>query len=230
MRVILFGATGMLGSGVLLECLDDPGIDAVVSVVRRRTGVAHPKLKELVHEDFLDFVPICEHFADADATFYCLGVSSAGMSEADYRRVTRDFTLAAAKEIRAENPPNTFCFISGASTDATGRGRVMWARVKGETENALAGMGFKAAYMFRPGYIQPLRGVRSKTLLYQMVYNIAGPLYPLFKSMAPSYVTTTVDLAHAMIEAARSGYSRSVLETPDINRLAQQYDAHRGAA
>jgi uncharacterized protein YbjT (DUF2867 family) len=230
MRVLLFGATGMIGSGVLLECLDDPAIESVASVVRRPTGKSHPKLTELVHEDFLDYVPICEHFANVDATFYCLGVSSVGMKEPDYRRVTRDFTLAAAKEIRAESPYSTFCFVSGANTDATERGSVMWARVKGETENALAKMGFKGAYMFRPGYIQPMRGARSKTALYQGIYNVVGVLYPLFKAMAPSYVTTTVDLGHAMIEAAHSGYSRSVLETPDINRLAQRYDARRGAS
>jgi len=229
MRVILFGASGMLGSGVLLECLDDPDIESIVSVVRRPTGRSHAKLTELVHDDFLDYVPICEHFAGADATFYCLGVSSVGMKEPEYRRVTRDFALAAAKEIRAESPFSTFCFISGANTDATERGSVMWARVKGETENAIAKMGFKGAYMFRPGYIQPMRGARSKTALYQGIYNVVGVLYPLFKSVAPNHVTTTVDLAHAMIEAARSGYSRTVLETPDINRLAQRYDAARGA-
>jgi len=230
MRVILFGASGMVGSGVLLECLDDPEVESIVSVVRQATGRTHPKLRELVHEDFLDYVPICEHFAGADATFYCLGVSSVGMKEADYRRVTHDFTLAAAKEIRAESPFSTFCFVSGAGTDATGRGSVMWARVKGETENALAKMGFKGAYMFRPGYIQPMRGARSKTALYQGIYNVVGVLYPLFKSIAPSYVTTTVDLARAMIEAAHSGYSRTVLETLDVNRLAQQYRARRGIA
>jgi hypothetical protein len=219
----------MLGSGVLLECLDDPEIEAVVSVVRQATGSSHPKLTELVHEDFLDYVPICEYFAHIDATFYCVGVSSVGMKEPEYRRITHDFTLAAAKEIRAESPFSTFCFISGANTDSTGRRGVMWARVKGETENALAKMGFGGAYMFRPGYIQPMRGARSKTALYQGIYNVVGALYPLFKSMAPNYVTTTVDLAHAMIEAAHSGYSRNILETPDINRLAEQYHARRAA-
>jgi len=230
MRVILFGATGMLGSGVLLECLDDPQIDTVVSIVRRATGRTHPKLQEHVVDDFLDYVPVCEHFAGADATFYCLGVSSVGMKEADYRRITHDFTLAAAKEIKAESPFSTFCFISGAGTDGTGRGSVMWARVKGETENDVAKMGFKAAYMFRPGYIQPLRGARSKTALYQGIYNVVGVLYPLFKAMAPNAVTTTVDLARAMIEAAATGAPKTVLETPDINRLAQQYAQRRGLA
>ena len=178
MRVVLFGATGMIGSGVLIECLDDPRIEQVVSVVRHPSGVSHPKLRELVHDDFLDYVPICAEFAGVDACLFCLGVSSAGMNEADYRRVTHDFTLAAAKEILAESPHAAFCYVSGAGTDGTGRGRVMWARVKGQTEKALLAMGFHSAFMFRPGYIQPMKGVRSKTALYQMVYNIAGAVVP----------------------------------------------------
>ena len=226
MRVILFGATGMIGSGVLLECLADPRIESVVSVVRQASGAVHPKLHELIHDDFLDLVPVCADFADADACFFCLGISSAGMKEEDYRRVTYDFTMAAAKEILAESPDSTFCFVSGAGTDGSGRGRVMWARVKGQTEQALLAMPFKGAYMFRPGYIQPMKGVRSKTALYQMIYNVVGPLYPIMRSFMPSYLTTTVELAHAMIEAARAGDERHVLETPDINRLARQYDAN----
>jgi uncharacterized protein YbjT (DUF2867 family) len=229
MRVVLFGATGMIGSGVLLECLADPRIESVVSVVRHTCGVAHPKLHELIHEDFLDLVPVCADFAGADACLYCLGISSAGMKEEDYRRVTYDFTMAAAKEVLAESPHATFCFVSGAGTDSTGRGRVMWARVKGQAEQALLAMPFKGAYMFRPGYIQPMKGVRSKTALYQMIYSVAGPLYPLMRTLMPSYLTTTVDLAHAMLEAARAGYERHVLETPDINRLALLYEANRGA-
>jgi len=226
MRVILFGATGMIGSGVLLECLADPRIESVVSVVRQASGAVHPKLHELIHDDFLDLVPVCADFADADACFFCLGISSAGMKEEDYRRVTYDFTMAAAKEILAESPNSTFCFVSGAGTDGSGRGRVMWARVKGQTEQALLAMPFKGAYMFRPGYIQPMKGVRSKTALYQMIYNVVGPLYPIMRLFMPSYLTTTVELAHAMIEAARAGDERHVLETPDINRLARQYDAN----
>ena len=227
MRVILFGATGMVGSGVLLECLDDPRVVSVVSVVRQPGGVSHAKLRELVHDDFLDYTPICADFADADACFYCLGVSSTGMGEEDYRRITHDFTLAAAKEILAESPDVTFCFVSGVGTDASGHGRVMWARVKGQTEQALRAMPFAASYMFRPGYIQPLKGVRSKTALYQTVYDIVGPLFPLLRMGAPNHVTTTVDLARAMIEAARSGYEHSVIDMPDINRLARQYEAGR---
>ncbi len=227
MRVVLFGATGMIGSGVLLECLTDQQIESVVSIVRRATGVTHPKLRELIHEDFLDLVPICADLADADACFYCLGISSAGVKEADYRRVTYDFTMAAAKELLAESPRSTFCFVSGAGTDGSGAGRVMWARVKGQTERALLAMPFKAAFMFRPGYIQPLKGVRSKTALYQMIYTVVGPLYPILQRVVPRQVTTTVDLAHAMIEVARAGDSRHVLETPDINRLANSYREHQ---
>lgn len=227
MRVILFGATGMIGSGVLLECLDDPRIVSVVSVVRRSVGIEHTKLHELIRDDFFEYTSIDAGFADADACFYCLGVSSAGMREEDYRRVTYDFTLAAANAILAKSPNVTFCFVSGVGTDASGRGRVMWARVKGQTENALRAMPFAAAYMFRPGFIQPLKGVRSRTTLYQAFYNVVGPLFPLLRSIAPNHVTTTVDLARAMIEAARSGYTRSVIDMPDINRLARQYEAGR---
>ena len=230
MRVIVFGTTGMVGSGVLLECLDDPRIASVVSVVRQPGGVTHPKLREIVHDDFFDYLKIRAEFAGADACFYCLGVTSAGMNEADYRRITHDFTLAAAKEIHAKSPGVTFCFVSGVGTDDTGRGRVMWARVKGQTEQALRAMQFKEAFMFRPGYIQPLKGVRSKTALYQSVYNIVGPLFPLMRKIAPRHVTTTVDLARAMIEAARSGYTRTVIDMPDINRLALQYEANRSRA
>lgn len=229
MRVVLFGATGMIGSGVLLECLDDPRIDSVVSVVRTASGISHPKLRELVHDDFVDYVPVCADFAGADACFYCLGVSSAGMKEDAYRHITYDFALAAATEILAESPDSSFCFVSGAGTDGTGRGRVMWARIKGQTEQSLLAMPFRSAFMFRPGFIQPMKGVRSKTPLYQRIYNVAGRLYPLMRTLAPNHVTTTVDLARAMIEAAREGYPRQVLETPDINRLAQQYEVHRSA-
>ncbi len=227
MRVILFGATGMIGSGVLLECLADPRIERVVSIVRYASGVTHSKLVERVHDDFLDYAPVCADFADADACLYCLGVSSAGMAEADYRRVTHDFALAAAKEILAESPDSVFCFISGAGTDGSGRGSVMWARVKGQTEHALLAMPFRAAYMFRPGFIQPLKGARSKTALYRWIYRIVGPLYPMLKRIAPNHVTTTEDLGQAMIEAARVGDSRNVLETPDINRLARACAAAR---
>jgi uncharacterized protein YbjT (DUF2867 family) len=155
MRAILFGATGMVGAGVLLECLADPRVSSVLSVVRRPSGVSDPKLEEIVHDDFFDYGSIKSAFVGRDACFFCLGVSSAGMKESDYRHQTFDLTLAAAKTIVALSPQLTFCYVSGAGTDSSTRGRAMWARVKGATENALLALPFKAAFMFRPGYIHP---------------------------------------------------------------------------
>lgn len=220
MKVVLFGATGMVGSGVLIECLADPRVTSVVSVVRRSGGTAHPKLLEVEHRDFFDFAPLRNSFEGADACFFCLGVSSFRLTEAEYHRLTHDLTLAAARVVLDAAPRSVFVYVSGEGTDDTGGGRVMWARVKGKTEQALRALPFKAAYMFRPGYIQPLQGVRSKTSLYQAAYNILGPLYPLLQRLAPSHVTTSVNVGRAMIEVAARGYPRPVLENEDINRAA----------
>jgi uncharacterized protein YbjT (DUF2867 family) len=220
MKVVLFGATGMVGSGVLLECLDSPRVESVLAVSRSVTGRAHPKLREIVHADFLDFETITAQLSGADACFFCLGVSSAGMNEADYRRLTHDVALAAANALLTVSSQLTFVFVSGEGTDSTERGRSMWARVKGKTENDLLAMPFKAAYMFRPGYIQPLRGVRSKTRLYQTVYNVGGWLYPLLRALIPRFVTTTANIGRAMIEVAAEDYPKSVLSSADINAVA----------
>jgi uncharacterized protein YbjT (DUF2867 family) len=230
MKVILFGATGMVGSGVLAECLADARIESVVSVVRRGGGVTHPKLHEVRHADFFDFAPQREAFRDADACYFCLGVSSFRMSEAEYRRLTFDLTLAAARAVVEAAPRSVFCYVSGEGTDGTGRGRVMWARVKGQTEEALLALPFKAAYMFRPGYIQPLAGVRSKTPLYNALYSVLVPLYPLLRRLAPRHVTTSVNVGRAMIEVAIRGYPRPVLETEDINRAAEAENAPNGSS
>lgn len=220
MKVVLFGATGMVGSGVLLECLDSPRVESVLAVGRSVTGRSHPKLREIVHADFLEFKTIAAQLFGADACFFCLGVSSAGMNETDYRRLTHDVTLAAASALLAVSPHLTFIYVSGEGTDSTERGRSMWARVKGKTENDLLAMPFKAAYMFRPGYIQPLRGVRSKTRVYQAIYNLGGWMYPLLRAIIPRFVTTTVNIGHAMVEVAAEGYPKSILSTADINAVA----------
>jgi len=219
MNVIVFGATGMVGSGVLTECLEDPRVRSVLVVGRTRCGVAHPKLRELIRSDFFDYSDAKTDLKGHDACFFCLGVSAAGMTEAAYHRLTFDLTLSAATALADLNPGLTFCYVSGEGTDSTERGLFMWARVKGKTENHLLGMPFKA-YMFRPGFIQPLKGVRSKTKLYQAFYNVAGPLFPLLKRLLPRHVTTTENVGRAMIRAAAGGYPRHVLENPDINVLA----------
>lgn len=220
MKVILFGATGMIGGGVLLECLDDPRVEAVLVIGRSSCGVHHPKITEQLHDDFFNYGALAAHFKDRDACFFCLGVSSVGMEEPQYRRLTRDLTLAAAQAMAAINKQMTFCYVSGAGTDSSERGRAMWARVKGETENALLRLPFKAAYMFRPGFIQPLRGVRSKTSWYQAFYTILRPVSPLLGRLLPGSVTTTVALGRALIQVAAAGYPKPILETRDINRLA----------
>lgn len=230
MKVVLFGATGMVGSGVLMECLDSPRVSSVLSISRSSTGVHHAKLREILHRDFLDFAPLREELNALDACFFCLGVSSAGMKEADYRHLTYDVTLAAAKALLAASPQLTFIYVSGEGTDSTERGRSMWARVKGKTENDLLAMPFKAAFMFRPGYIQPLRGVRSKTPIYQAIYNVAGLLYPLFRRIIPKYVTTTVNVGLAMIEVASNGYLHAIVPTSEINAIAAGAASSEGGA
>lgn len=219
MNVVVFGATGMVGAGVLTECLEDPRVHSVLVVGRNPCGVAHPKLRELIRSDFLDYGDVRADLTGRDACFFCLGVSAAGMNEAAYRRLTYDLTLSAAKALADLNPSLTFCYVSGEGTDSTERGRFMWARVKGKTENDLLRLPFKA-YMFRPGFIQPRKGVRSKTKLYQAFYDVLGPAFPILKRLLPSHVTTTENVGRAMIQVAASGYSKRVLENPDINALA----------
>ncbi len=221
MKVVIFGATGMVGKGVLLECLDDARVEQVLLVSRQRTDVSHPKIRELLHQNFFDFTTIEPQFADLDACFFCLGVTSVGISEQEYNRLTYDLTLAAATSLAAATAGRlTFCYVSGEGSDSTERGRRAWARIKGKTENALLRLPFKAAYMFRPAYIQPLRGIRSKTRWYQLAYDVLGSLYPLLRTLLPRYVTTTVAMGRAMIEVAEAGSSKTILSSEDINRLA----------
>ncbi len=219
MRVILFGATGMVGQGALRECLLDPEVQSVVAIVRSSTGKQNPKLAEIVHQDFTDFSAIEDQLAGYDACFFCLGVTSAGKTEREYTHLTYDITMAAAQALARLNPQMTFIYVSGAGTDSSERGRSMWARVKGRTENALLRLPFKAVYAMRPGYIQPLHGIRSKTGWYQAMYNVMAPLYPVLKLLAPGYVTTTEQLGRAMIKVAKQGAPKHVLETPDVNAL-----------
>jgi uncharacterized protein YbjT (DUF2867 family) len=220
MNVILFGATGMVGQGVLRECLLDPDVHQILSIVRTSSGQHHPKLRELIHTNFFDYSTIEPQLTGFDACLFSLGVSSAGMDEAEYKHLTYDLTLAAATTLARLNPQMTFLYVSGAGTDSTGRGRIMWARVKGKTENALLKLPFRAAYMFRPGFIQPLHGIRSKTKFYQFFYTALNPILPLLKSALPKSITTTEELARAMLNVAKHGYPKAVLDVADIVRAA----------
>jgi len=219
MKILLLGATGMIGQGVLRECLLDPQVTEILAVGRSLSGQTHPKLREILHQDFFDFSAIEAELSGLDACFFCLGVTSAGLTEEAYRRVTHDLTLAAARTLSRLNPGMTFIYVSGAGTDSTERGRIMWARVKGQTENALLRLPFKAVYLFRPGLIQPLHGISSSTRLYRILYRVLGPFLPLLKAVAPDSLTTTEQLGKATIHAALQGTPKPVLETRDINRL-----------
>jgi uncharacterized protein YbjT (DUF2867 family) len=220
MKVILFGATGMVGQGVLRECLLDPEVTSVLAVGRSPTGKAHAKLREVLHSNFLDYATIEPQLAGFGACFFCLGVTSVGLTEERYRHLTYDITMAAATTLAKLNPGMTFIYVTGAGTDSTEQGRVMWARVKGKTENDLFKLPFKAAFMFRPAAIQPLHGVRSKTAWVQAVIVMVGPLLTFLNRVAPKYVTTTEQVGRAMIKVARDGFPKRLLESEDINSVS----------
>jgi uncharacterized protein YbjT (DUF2867 family) len=225
-KVIVVGASGMVGQGVLRECLLDPEVERVLVLGRRPLGptsdklVGRDKLVERIVPDLMDLSAIEGDLAGWDACFYCLGVTSAGMSEEAYRRVTLDLTVAVGGALARLNPGMTFVFVSGASTDSTERGRVMWARVKGAAENAVLKMPFKAAYMFRPGLIQPRHGIVSRTASYRILYVVLAPVVALLRLLFPKAVTTTERVGWAMLAAAKRGAPKTILENPDINDLA----------
>ncbi len=209
----------MVGQGVLRECLLDEEVWSVLSIGRSVMGQQHPKLQEMIHANFLDYSGIEGRLAGFDACFFCLGVSSAGMTEERYTRVTYDITLAAARTLARLNPNMTFVYVSGMGTDSSEHGRSMWARVKGKTENDLLRLPFKAAYMFRPAVIVPLHGIKSKTEVYRIFYRVLAPLLPLLKGRFPKYVTTTEQVGRAMIKVAKDGAPKPVLENSDINSV-----------
>jgi len=218
MNVLLFGATGMVGDGVLHECLRHPQVDSVVAIGRSPLLVSHPRLREIRRKDFFDYRDLMEELTEIDACFFCLGVSAAGMKEADYQRQTYDLTLAAARALASAHPGATFCYVSGEGTDSSERGRMMWARVKGKTENALLMLPL-SAYMFRPGFIRPRPGARMRPGFTRAMYAVTAPLYPLLKRIAAKHVTTSENVARAMIAVGARGYSKRVLENADINAL-----------
>lgn len=219
MKVVLFGATGMVGQGALRECLLDARVERVLTVGRKATGQAHPKLHEVTVPDLFELSMLAEDLTGYDACFFCLGVTSNGLTEAAYRRLTHDLAASIGALLAAQNPGMTMVFVSGAGSDSTEKGRLMWARVKGMAENALLALPFKAAYMLRPGIIRPLHGIQSRTRLYRISYRVLGPLVALVQRVFPNSVTTTEQMGRAMIALAAEGYPKRILEMPDINAL-----------
>jgi uncharacterized protein YbjT (DUF2867 family) len=221
MKVLIFGATGMVGQGVLRECLRAPDVEVVASVGRGATGMQDPKLREIVHSEMGSLAAIETDLVGFDACFFSLGVSAGGMKEADYERITYGLTLAAAQTLSRLNPGMTFIYVSGEGTDSSERGRVMWARIKGRTENALLRLPLKA-FMFRPGLIEPLDGIQSKTRAYRILYKLTKPLLPLLRWALPNQVLSTREIGQAMLAVARRGYEKRILETRDLRRMADR--------
>jgi uncharacterized protein YbjT (DUF2867 family) len=219
MKVIITGSTGMVGQAVLIECLESDQVDSVLLINRTSLNRSHPKLKELLLPDFMDIGSLKEQLTGLDACFYCMGVSALGMSEADYTRITYDTTELFAKVLFDQNPGMTFNYVSGMGTDGTEKGRSMWARVKGKTENRILSMGFRDAYAFRPGLILPEKGVRSKTKWYNTLYVVLSPLMPLLKKISSSSPSSLV--GQAMINSVLFKQEKKVLEPKDINQLGR---------
>jgi nucleoside-diphosphate-sugar epimerase len=215
-KTIITGATGMVGEGVLLECLNHPDVEQILVINRKPGGVAHPKLREIIHGDFFNLAPIEQQLMGVNACFFCLGVSSVGLSKEEYRRITYDLTLNVAQLLARLNPEMTFCYVTGAGTDSSEKGRVTWARVKGAAENALLHL-FKHAYMFRPGFMKATAGQKN----VKGYYTFVAWLYPIGRALYPAGFCTLQEVGRAMIEAARQGYPKQVLEVEDIVRLAQ---------
>lgn len=219
-RAIIFGASGMVGRGVLLECLESIDVEYVLMINRNSIEIEHPKLREIVHSDFLNLSDIKEDITGFNACFWTLGISAMGLSEEKYSLITYTYTLAAAKMLVELNPNMTFCYVSGVGTDSTEKGRIMWARIKGRTENELLSLPFKSAYMFRPGYIQPMKGVKSRTGWYNALYVIFKPLYPIMNALFPNSVTSTVRIGNAMINCVLLQPEKHILDAVDINSMA----------
>jgi uncharacterized protein YbjT (DUF2867 family) len=218
-RAVLFGATGMVGEGVLHEALNHNDVESILVIGRKTCTVGNPKLKEILHGDFFDYANIEQGLRGYDACFFCLGVSSVGMNETEYRRITYNLTMEAAKTMLSANPGMTFCYVSGMGTDGTEAGPWMWARVKGKTENDLMKLPFKSVYLFRPGFIKPTTGLHNASALSKAI----GLIYPLWRLIAPAYVCTLEDLGTAMIRAVTRGYPKQILENRDIAQLARSH-------
>jgi hypothetical protein len=217
-RAIITGVTGMVGEGVLHECLQRSDVEQVLVINRRACGVSHPKLKEIIHSDFFDISPIREQLAGYNACYFCLGVSSVGMKEDEYNQKTYVLTMHFAKTLSEINRDMTFCYVSGAGTDGSEKGKSMWARVKGKTENDLMKLPFRKVYAFRPGIMKPTKGLKN-TLSF---YKYAGWLYPVIKMISPNSGSTLAEVGQAMINVTKSGYEKQVIEVKDIIALAKR--------
>ncbi len=220
MKVIIYGATGMIGQGAVRACLNDPQVEAVLAVGRTASGVVHPKFKELLMRDLADYRNSDAMLAGYDACFFCLGMTVAGKTEEEYRRVTYGFTMAAAETLLRLNPQMTFVYVSAEGADSSEKGPLMWARVRGELENALLRMPFGGVYVLRPAFIQPMDGEQSKTKAYRLMYNSMKLILPLVKKLFPAYSTDTRALGRAMIALAQHGDGVKILKSVDINRVA----------
>ena len=220
-KAIVFGASGMVGEGVLMTALDHPEVESVLVIGRRPCGVTDARVKEILLQDFFDYSSIEQELNGYDACFFCLGVTSVGKKEAEYRRLTYDLTMAAARTLSRLNPSMTFCYVSGSGTDGTEQGRIAWARIKGKTENDLAKLQFKAAYAFRPGYIQPVKGQKHA----HSFSTILAGTYPFFKKMLPQYMCTLRELGRAMIVVSTRGFEKRILENRDITTLGADFPA-----
>jgi NAD dependent epimerase/dehydratase family len=215
-KAVITGASGMVGEGVLHESLLHPNVEEVLVIGRRSCGVTHPKLKEIIHADFFDLSAVKDQLKGYNACFFCLGVSSVGMQEKDYHHLTYDLTMHMATILAELNPDMTFCYVSGAGTDSTEHGKMMWARVKGQTENDLLKLPFKSAYMFRPGFIKPTKGLKHAHRFYAYI----TWMYPVFRKLLANYVSTLRELGLAMINATLYGYDKHILEVKDLVALA----------
>jgi uncharacterized protein YbjT (DUF2867 family) len=216
-KVIITGASGMVGEGVLHECLLHPDVEEVLVIGRRTAGVVHPKLTEILHPDFFDLSPVKDKLKGYNACYFCLGVSSVGMKEKEYHHLTYDLTMHMATILAEQNPGMTFCYVSGSGTDSTEHGKLMWARVKGQTENDLMRLPFKSAFMFRPGFMRPTKGLKHVLKGYMFF----AWLYPVLRPMFPNFVCTLKEVGQAMINVTLRGYEKPVLEVKDIVQLAQ---------
>ena len=221
MKVLIFGATGMVGQGVLRECLQSSDVELVQTIGRAPTGQQHPKLREVVHAEMWHYESIREELAQFDACFFCIGVTSSGVSEKDYLHLTYDMTLAAAEALAQANPRMVFIYVSAAGADTTETSRIMWERVRGKTENALLKLPFRGVYIFRPGMIEPLDGIKSKTAAYRIFYTLTKTLLPLLRAALPETILSTRQMGQAMLAVTRNGYQKRVLESRDINLIGK---------